>query len=269
MEKAPRTWRLLPVIEAGGFQQMSIDQALLESAGGKGFFPTLRFYRFEPPALTLGRFQPLKNIDLEACRRRGIDVVRRPTGGKAILHKDDFTYSLVLPPSAGLPESVEESYAVICRGIIEALALLGVGAALVPRTSYSLDSVHACFSSPAAADLAVGERKLCGSAQTRKDGALLQHGTILDRDNGSLLFELFDYPAGEAEERRREFSRTCTCLEELGIEASWQEIAGAFERGFEAAFGVRLAPGELLPAELELARSLLQGYTSTAWSQCV
>lgn len=269
MENTPRAWRLLPVIGADGFRQMSIDQALLDSAGGEGFPPTLRFYRFEPPSLTLGRFQPLAHIDLEACRRRGIDVVRRPTGGKAILHQDDFTYSVVLPHTAGLPESVEESYAVICRGIIEALSLLGVDAALVPRTAYSLDSVHACFSSPAAADLQVGGRKLCGSAQTRKAGAVLQHGTILDRDNGPLLFELLDYRAGEAEERRREFSRTCTCLEELGIEASWQDIAGAFERGFEAAFGVRLVPGGLSPAELELSRSLLQDYTSTAWSQCV
>lgn len=248
---------------------MSVDHALLDSACRGEAPPTLRFYRFEPPALTLGRFQPIRHIDLGACARRGIDVVRRPTGGKAILHKDDFTYSLVLPPWAGMPDSVEESYTVICRGIIGALELLGVEASLVPRTPYHLDRVHACFSSPAAADLAVGGRKICGSAQTRKSGGVLQHGTILNLDNSALLFELLDYPEGEARERRREFSRTCACLEELGVAVEWDEIASAFKQGFEEAFNIVLARGELSSDELALSTSLLQGYTSTAWSQSV
>ena len=207
-------WRLLPVIEGDGFRQMSLDHALLISASREESVPTLRFYRFTPPSLTVGRFQPLRHIDLAVCRRLGIDVVRRPTGGKAILHKDDFTYSLTMPSTANMPGSVEESYVTICRGIIEALARLGVEAALVPRTPYELNREHACFSSPAAADLAVGGRKLCGSAQTRKAGGLLQHGTILKLDNASLLLKLLTYEEEESDKRRRELARTSTCLED-------------------------------------------------------
>jgi lipoate-protein ligase A len=260
-------WRLLPVIGGDGFFQMALDHALLASAAPQESRPTLRFYHFEPPALTIGRFQPLRHVNLDACARRGIDVVRRPTGGKAILHRDDFTYSLIVPPSAGMSDSVEESYAMICRGIIGALALLGVEAALVPRTPYRLDSLHACFSSPAAADLAVNGRKLCGSAQTRKNGSILQHGTLLNLDNGPLLFELLAYPEQESEERRREYARTCTCLEQLGINAGWENIAAAFVAGFENAFNVGLEVGELSSAERPLASSLLEEYTSSTWLQ--
>lgn len=262
-------WRLLPVIEGDGFDHMSLDHALLISASREESLPTLRFYRFAPPSLTVGRFQPLGHIDLAACELLGIDVVRRPTGGKAILHKDDFTYSLTMPPSTSMPDSVEESYVMICRGVIEALAQLGVEAGLVPRTPYELNRVHACFSSPAAADLAVGGHKLCGSAQTRKAGGLLQHGTILMRDNASLLFELFSYEEEELQERRRELARTCTCLDELGVMATWEDIAEAFVRGFERAFDIRLKPGELSADENASASALRLDYTSEVWSRCV
>jgi lipoate-protein ligase A len=262
-------WRLLPVIAGDGFDQMSLDHALMISASREESQPTLRFYRFKPPALTVGRFQPLRHIDQGACKRLGINVVRRPTGGKAILHKDDFTYSLTMPPSANMPDSVEESYVMICRGIIEALAQLGVEASLVPRTPYELNRVHACFSSPAAADLAVRGRKLCGSAQTRKAGGLLQHGTILRLDNTSLLCELFTYGKEELSQRRRELARACTCLDELGVCAAWEDIAEAFVRGFERAFTIRLVPGELSGDENTSASALRLDYASEVWSQSV
>lgn len=266
MGSRPPAWRLLPATAADGFRQMALDQALLESASAEGFPPTLRFYRFDPPALTLGRFQPAGHADPEACRRRGFDIVRRPTGGKAILHKDDFTYSLVLPPSARMPQGVEESYAFICRGIIAALAALGIDAGLVPRGG-GRSGVRACFSAPASADLQAGGRKLCGSAQTRRGGAILQHGTIPLKDHGDLLFSLLSGTADEAGEGPREYARACTCLEELTVGASWDEIALAFRHGFESEFRVRLVPGELTGAERAAADSLLQAYTSTAWSQ--
>ncbi len=248
--QGPRdSWRLLPVLHGNGFRQMAVDHALLSSASTDESPPTLRFYRFDPPSLTLGRFQPLESIDLNACYRLGIDVVRRPTGGKAILHKDDFTYSLAVPPSAGLPGSVEDSYMLICRGIIAALERLGIEADLVPRNPYELKEVHSCFSSPAAADLSVGGKKLCGSAQTRRDGALLQHGTILRKDNAELLFNLFTYPDEVKEARRKEMARACTNLEELGADVSWDEISQAFVGGFEKAFGITMTAESLTPAE--------------------
>ena len=102
---------------------MALDQAVLEAALRRGFLPTLRFYRWSPPALSIGRFQPLEDIDVEACDARGIEVTRRPTGGKSILHLDDFTYSVVFPPGSNLPENVVEAYRLICGGILRAFVI--------------------------------------------------------------------------------------------------------------------------------------------------
>lgn len=263
------SWRLLPVLSGTGFYHMALDYALLLTSSREDAVPTIRFYRFEPPALTLGRFQPLAGIDIDACRQLDIDVVRRPTGGKAILHKDDFTYSVIVPPSAGFPVSVEDSYALVCRGIVDALEYLGIAASLVPRNTYELKEVHSCFSTPASADLAVKGRKLCGSAQTRRDGALLQHGTILRSDNGRLLFSLFSYPEEVKEARRMEMAGACTNLEELGAGVSWLEIAQAFTSGFEKAFGARLEPGSLTVEEEVLAAKLEKEYSSGSWARTV
>lgn len=262
MNGSHRHWRLLPALPGSGCRQMAIDHSLLSAAILDESPPTLRFYRFEPPSLSLGRFQPLESIDLEACVDLGVDVVRRPTGGKAILHMDDFTYSLTVPPSYGLPESVEGSYVLICGGIISALGKLGIEADLVPRNPYELKEVHSCFSSPAAADLSVGGRKLCGSAQTRKEGAMLQHGTVLLKDNGELLFKLFSYPEEAREARRREMARASTNFEDLGVSASWDDISTAFVQGFEETFRVDLVPGCLTWEEKELARKLEEEYMS-------
>ena len=138
--------------------------------------PVLRLYRWDPPALSLGRFQPDDDVDHDACARHGVGVVRRPTGGRALLHGGDVTYAVAFPRPRATPPRVDALYEWLAGGLIAGLALLGVDAA-VARNDGPAGPV--CFAGQQGADLRVGERKLCGSAQVRRDGAVLQHGSVL------------------------------------------------------------------------------------------
>ncbi len=264
---ATASWRLIVTPPASGASNMALDQALLESAGRQGFVPTLRFYRWSPPALSLGRFQPVEEIDLDACATAGVEVVRRPTGGKSILHLDDFTYSLVLPGNAGLPPSVEAAYVVICAGIIAALGELGVEASLQHRANEDYRaSGGACFAATTRADLVHAGRKLCGSAQVRRGGAILQHGSLFLRDRSQTLFSLLRFPSQQKRlAALRTYRTRCVTLQEAGCNATWEEVGEAFRRGFEEAFRVKVMEGRLTAAESERWRELEPAYRSPDW----
>jgi len=260
-------WRFIARRSDDGASHMALDQALLESATCPSFPPTLRFQRWVPPALSLGRFQKLEEVDLEACAAAGVEVVRRPTGGRSILHLEDFTYSLVLPSSMPLPPGVVETYTLICRGIVAALRLLGLQPVIqVGSGARYAPSGAACFAASTQADLRCGDRKVCGSAQLRRGGAVLQHGSILLRDRSELHFRLLRF---QGEEERlaslRAYHRNCASLEELGVDTDWEEVAECFRRGFEESFGVRLREGELQEGEEVRWRSLIPGYRSPEW----
>lgn len=261
------SWRLILTPTAGGASNMALDQALLESAGEEGFVPSLRFYRWKPPALSLGRFQPIEEIDLEACAAEGIEAVRRPTGGKSILHFDDFTYSLVLPEGWGLPRSVEAAYVVICAGIIAALRHLGVEAVVQCRAREDYRaSGGACFAAVTRADLVHEGRKLCGSAQVRRWGAVLQHGSLFLKDRSEIMFRFLAFRSHEERRAALEAYRSrCATLEEAGCTASWDEVGEAFRRGFADAFGVDINPGGLTSAEKARWRELEEAYRSPDW----
>jgi len=220
---------------------MEFDRALLESASDDGFITTMRFFHFRPAALTIGRFQDLAEIDLHACREHGIEVARRPTGGKAILHLDDFTYSMVLPAQAGLPENTLEAYAILSRGIILALQSLGLNAAItIDGNRGYKEAGGACFAATTGADLKYEGRKICGSAQLRRHGALLQHGSILLKDHSQLLFKLLRFQDSMSRELARErYESAYLPLNASGLDVSWQDIALAFQQGFSEAFNIQ------------------------------
>jgi lipoate-protein ligase A len=265
----PSSWRLLTVLTDDGFRHMSLDHALLLSSQEDGFPPTLRFYRWKPPCLSLGRFQPPGDVDWERCRREGVDVVRRPTGGKAILHLDDFTYSIVLPPRCDLPGSVVEAYAVVCTGIREALSSLGLETEIATVSGGGkAPGSGACFSTSTMADLRCNGRKICGSAQVRHAGGVLQHGSLLLRDNSSLFFRLLAFPdEKERENARRGFVLRSVTLEETGVSVNWGDLADAFVRGFRRAFGVRLEEGKLEAGESNLWAALEREYRTPSWTR--
>jgi lipoyl(octanoyl) transferase len=180
----------LPIRDDGaatGADNMRLDTELLEACAAGRMPGLVRFYWFEPPCLSLGRMQPQEDADLEACRRDGVDVVRRPSGGRAVLHDQEVTYAVVCRASdphfgGRVLLSCERIHAVIAA----ALAALGVTTAgqCTPRdvraSARELAAVSDCFARPAAHELVDGGgRKLVGSAQARRGGALLQHGSIL------------------------------------------------------------------------------------------
>lgn len=170
--------RLILDSPASGGRNMALDEALLEAVAGGLAPPTLRFYTFERPTLTLGYSQALSAADRAACAEAGVEVARRPTGGRAVLHDRDLTYSVVQPVLTG--ESVGESYCRLSRAIAAAIGQLGLVAEVAKATRQPSGQERPvdCFAVSTGADLVVRGRKLVGSAQVRRRGVMLQHGSI-------------------------------------------------------------------------------------------
>ncbi len=179
-----RSWRLIIDGSLPGTRNMARDVAMLEAVADGEAVPTVHLYGWDPPCLSLGRHQGLEAADLTFCRAEGINVVRRPTGGRALLHHLELTYAVVAPLNEGpLPRGLLEAYRAICAVLVRAVRALGVDAELTggevnlqlphPKTTVP------CFEAPAGGEVVVGNRKLIGSAMRAHGGAILQHGAIL------------------------------------------------------------------------------------------
>jgi len=231
-------WRLIDDLgtSRSALEQMATDVALLTGVRS-GAPPALRLYRWDPPALSLGRFQPGKEVDDVACARLGVDVVRRPTGGRALLHGGDLTYAVAMPRPEGAAGSTDAVYCRIASALVAGLAAVGVDAAIARYGGRPSGPV--CFTSMQGADLRVGERKVCGSAQVRRGGALLQHGSILLRrlpfDELSVLRA--QPGADRAGDREVLRDRTVT-LEELGATSDVRAVGEALVVGFRSTLDV-------------------------------
>jgi len=176
-------WRLINSGFQTGAMNMALDETLLHAVANGTSSPVLRFYRWRPATVTLGYAQSVTtDIDLEVCRRAGLDVIRRSTGGRAVLHDHEVTYSIIAPSVSGLfGNSVLDSYRVISEILQKALQQLGLPAKLVPGKPRGgqLNATKAvCFSAPSQYELVIDDRKVAGSAQKRHGPAFLQHGSI-------------------------------------------------------------------------------------------
>lgn len=240
-----------------GPTNMATDVALLRSVAGGRARPTLRLYRWKGPWVSLGYAQDAaKAVELEACRAAGVGLVRRPTGGKALLHGADLTYSLTLPASHPVARtSITKSYLTISKVLVDALALLGLSMSLTERESGRNEATRACFEEHRVETISVGGRKLIGSAQARRDGGLLQHGSILLTPNDELAARLFR-PAGLTEEAfRARYRSRVVSLAEAAPAISAEALAAALVAAFGKAFGDVVA-GELAADELRAVEEL-------------
>lgn len=237
MSGAP-PWRYVDSGPATGAANMAADERLLDEAK-QGSLPVLRLYTWDPPAVSLGRFQDeASSVDHEACRRHGIDIVRRITGGRAVLHDRELTYCIVAPSDSGLfPEDVIGTYKVIAAGLLAALHGLGVQAEMVSHASRHAGLVKpqtkdpSCFSSPSWYELVVQGRKIIGSAQRRMTGAFLQHGSILlDHDP---VLEAAVIPGGGRP------GAAASLRSELGRDVPLAEVKQAVLNGLSRALGIR------------------------------
>jgi lipoate-protein ligase A len=262
---AERTWRLVLSPPADGARNMAVDEAIMRARAEGLVPPTLRLYRWHPPAVSLGRFQALDaRLDTHAIHARGYGLVRRPTGGRAILHADELTYSVVVRErdlEGG--EALMSSYREISRGIETGLAYLGVQATAGRGEASGGGSERAlptiCFAKAARCDLVAEGRKIVGSAQTRSRGVILQHGSIpLTLDLDELLAVMPGPHDRPLHERRRKVGAAAIGLAELlGRPVGWHELAGALRLGFVQALAIRLVEGELTTQEQAWADELV------------
>jgi lipoate-protein ligase A len=221
---------------------MAVDEALLASAIETGP-PTLRFYRWSGPWLSLGYRQRLDAERLAACGRAGIGVVRRTTGGRAVLHGEDLTYAVVAREEA-LPAGLAATYAFVAEALQEALAALGVTAEPAPRpAAVQRAEVFDCFAEPATDELCAGGRKLIGSAQRRAGGGVLQHGSIRLTPDPPAVRSAAGFEPGAA-----------TSLSELGVEIRVEALISACREAFARHLSSDLVAGGFSAFELELAR---------------
>jgi lipoate-protein ligase A len=260
-------WRFLNSGRSDGATNMAVDEAVLEGVTTGASPPTLRVYAWEPPTVSIGRSQRLSDeLDLEACRRRGFGVVRRPTGGRAVLHAGELTYSVVGPagePPLGI--SIAETYEAIARGLLEALARLGVDAELAPVATAPRargEAAPPCFVSAGRFEVVVEGRKLIGSAQRRSGAAVLQHGSLLLDGTHTGLADVMRVgdPREREVVRRMLAGKTTDLAAVLARPVELEEIAAAMKLGFEAAWGSELVPGDLSEGERKAVRRLATDY---------
>jgi lipoate-protein ligase A len=248
-----------------GAWNMAVDHALMTRA--RDGRPCLRLYRWEPPCLSFGRNQRARGrYRTEELRRRGADVVRRPTGGRAVYHDRELTYAVAAP--AGLWGGLRDSYRRINRALARALRDLGVEAAIQEESGRGRSpgpSSRACFRDPLPGELVVDGRKLVGSAQWRDRGALLQHGSILLDDDQGIAEELRIDPAETGEEGpgRIPAASLRDCLDEL---PSRERMVEALRDGFAREFGLEAMELEA-PADLrKRADGHLDRYRDEEWT---
>jgi len=248
-------WRLVDTGYGDAYTNMAVDEAILW-ARSQGIVPnTLRFFTWRPSAVSIGYFQGVwQEVDVEACRRLGVEIVRRPTGGGAVFHAEDgeLTYSVVVPQDAPfLPASFSDSFRVLSQGVVQGLRRLGVDARFAPVN-----------------DLVAGGRKISGNAQTRRWGVILQHGTVLVKTDVATVFKVLRVSDEKIRDKaiKAAEERITTVERERGRSVGLEEVKRAVAEGYEEAMRIRLVQGELTKEEVEKAGDLRRRYASREWN---
>ncbi|WLR49755.1 biotin/lipoate A/B protein ligase family protein [Bacillus tianshenii] len=274
---AKETWRFIDSGNCSPSFNMALDEALLTWHSEGKIPPTIRFYGWNPPTLSVGYFQKVqREINMEAVKKYGLGFVRRPTGGRGVLHDKELTYSVIVSEEhPEMPKTVTEAYRVISEGVLEGFKALGLEAYFaVPRTQEERDSLKnprssVCFDAPSWYELVVEGRKVAGSAQTRQKGVILQHGSILLDLDEDMLFDLFTYPNERVRERmQRMFSSKAVAMNELREKpVSLDEARRAFKTGFEKGLNIELVPYELTEEEMAYVKAIEEErYANDEWN---
>jgi len=267
-------WRLLITPPARGAWNMALDESILEHVGHGDSIPTLRLYSWEPACLSLGHAQPFADVDLRRLNQHGWEVVRRVTGGRAILHTNELTYSVVAPSSEPRVEGgVLESYNRLAQALLLAVKRLEIPVEMKEwKTPENVMPNPVCFEVPSTYEITVNGKKLIGSAQARKKEGVLQHGSLpltgdLTRICQALVFE--NEEARDAAATRL-LERATTVASALGRGVSWDAAAQAFVKAFETQLGLSLEVGKISDSESKRAEELVkEKYDHPTWTERV
>lgn len=257
------TLRVLLDLPQSGAHNMAVDEAIFEAVRTGAQPATLRLYAWSPPCLSIGYGQRVRDVDQTALAARGWEVVRRMTGGRAVLHADELTYSLALPAGHFLAEGgIIESYRRISAALLVGLRTLGIQAEA--ESGVQGDSASpVCFDAASQYEIAVGGRKLIGSAQRRRDGAVCQHGSLPLWGELGRIREVI-----VVEEDGAPIQRGITLLEAAGGRAvTWEAAAQALIAGFQSAYALELRYEVLSEAEArESLRLRAEKYGHPSWT---
>ncbi|WP_433743100.1 lipoate--protein ligase family protein [Falsibacillus pallidus] len=270
-------WRFIDSGNCSPSFNMALDEALLDWHSEGIIPPTIRFYGWDPATLSVGYFQKVeKEINMDAVRVNKLGFVRRPTGGRGVLHDQELTYSVIVSEEhPEMPKTVTEAYRVISEGILKGFHELGLEAYFaVPRTEDERSSLKnprsaVCFDAPSWYELVVEGRKVAGSAQTRQKGVILQHGSILLDLDEDLLFSLFKYPSERVKERmQKAFKSKAVAINEISSRKVDLNMAKeAFKKGFEEGLNIELEPYTLSEDELAYVNQIAKDrYESDEWN---
>ena len=245
-------WRLIKMGANNAFTNMAIDEAILRNRTQEKVPNTLRLYEWKPPAISIGYFQSVNaELDLEGCKNQGVDIIRRLTGGGAVFHEFEITYSVCVDSNT-FPNNILETYKIISEGIIEGLKNLNLFAEFKPIN-----------------DILVNGKKISGNAQTRRFSGILQHGTILCDVNVEKMFSLLKVPDEKIKDKKiQEVKQRVTSIKnELGHEVNNEEVKNALAIGFSKSLKIEFEESKLTDDELQLAEKVKkEKYSTNEWN---
>jgi lipoate-protein ligase A len=249
----PENWRLLRTGFQSAYENMGTDESIMVHRSQGKVPNTIRLYGWRPPAVSIGYFQGIQDeVDLQRCEELGVDVVRRITGGGAVFHDAEVTYSVVVDKGR-VPGKVLDSYRLICNGLVRGFRKLGVETEFAPLN-----------------DIIVKEsgKKISGNAQTRRMGVVLQHGTILLSVNPKKMFSLLRVPDEKLRDKMiKAAEERVTSINDVCCRANFDEVCDAMVKGFESSLGIKLEEGELTKSEGHMSKELANNkYKVEGWN---
>lgn len=271
------TWYFLNSGKKSPAYNMALDEALLDWHAEGLIPPVIRFYQWEPASLSIGYFQRVeRDINMQAVREMGLGFVRRPTGGRAVLHEHELTYSVIVSEDyPDMPKTVTESYRVISEGILQGFRNLGLNAEFsVPlnedqKLALNQPKSAVCFDAPSWYELIVEGKKVAGSAQTRQKGVILQHGAILVDLNEDTYIKCFHFDSEEErlQSKNRLNQKAVSINKIISKPITVEDCVPAFKDGFLQALKLDFYEFELSPEQEHYVQDLATTrYKSDAWN---
>jgi len=259
-------WRVLFTPSLTGALNMAIDQTIANFVSRGESLNTVRFYNWKPFCLSLGYHQNIKDVNLDICKKRNIDVAKRPTGGKAVFHANELTYSVIGSSKSKIfRKTIPETFQLLAEWLLRSLSDLGIETELSPqldsKTKQKLFRNPSCFSSASDYEITVKGKKLIGSAQRRWSDGFLQHGSFLLNDDYLKVVDLLNQPV-ESKQKMLLYleNHTIYLARLISNIASFDEISKILIEAWQKYFDVRTSFGKLTDFEINHAEKIRQSF---------